>query len=108
MYLKTDWKNNLTRGLFKFDSFLTPVLSSVHNIQATIKNAPDNVIGMVKGLSDNIITNTVESINKIRPTTSTPNTPTTNKFSQTNATNNNLDKDLMTDDVIFKILLKKK
>jgi hypothetical protein len=45
------------------DSFLTPMISSVQNIQMTIKNAPDNVICMVKGLTD-----TVESsINKIRP-----------------------------------------
>lgn len=73
---------------------LTPVLSSVQNIQATIKNAPDNVIGMVKGLSDNILTNTVESINKIRPTnTSIPNNNNVNSINNGNV--NITDKDLI-------------
>ena len=43
------------------------MITSVHTIQTSIKNAPDNVIGMVKGISDNIITNTVDTFNKINP-----------------------------------------
>ena len=39
----------------KVDSFLTPMISSVQSFQTTIKNAPDNVIGMVKGISDNLL-----------------------------------------------------
>ncbi len=94
----------------KFDSFLTPVLSSVQNFQTSIKNAPDNVIGIVKGLSDNIITNTVESINKIRvpnatngtneqPTISLSSIKSQNENNQT--VTNGLDKDIMIDDVKF-------
>ena len=80
----------------------------MQNIQATIKNAPDNVIGMVKGLSDNIITNTVESINKIRPnssalsvtseSTALNNNKPLNSNSNLNINSNGLDKDLMTDE----------
>lgn len=31
------------------------MISSVQNIQTSIKNAPDNVLGMVKGISDNLL-----------------------------------------------------
>ena len=41
----------------KVDSILTPMLSSVQSFQTTIKNAPDNVMGMVKGISDNLLPN---------------------------------------------------
>ena len=40
----------------KVDSLLVPMISSVNSFQASIKNAPDNVFGMVKGFSDNLIT----------------------------------------------------
>jgi hypothetical protein len=59
------WQNKQTTFKRRVDSFLTPMISSVQNIQSSIKNAPDNVIGMVKGLSDNILMS------------STINTPTT-------------------------------
>jgi hypothetical protein len=49
------WQNKQTTFKSRVDSFLTPMISSVQSIQSSIKNAPDNVIGMVKGLSDNIL-----------------------------------------------------
>ncbi|CAF0922022.1 unnamed protein product [Brachionus calyciflorus] len=45
----------------RFDSFLTPMISSVQTLQSSIKNAPDNVIGMVKGISDNLLSDTQNS-----------------------------------------------
>ena len=62
---------------------------------------------MVKGLSDNIITNTVESINKIRIPNNSTNEQQTISSSGTKSPNgntiqiitNSLDKDLMIDDV---------
>ncbi len=50
------WDNTQTNFDRRMDSLF---LSTVKNIQASIKNAPDNVIGMVKGLSDNLISNSV-------------------------------------------------
>lgn len=39
----------------KFGSLLTPMISSVQNIQTTLINAPDNVLGMVKGVSELVL-----------------------------------------------------
>ncbi len=72
------------------DSFLTPMISSVQSFQTTIKNAPDNVIGMVKGISDNLLTNsitnmtmtsssaTISSANNQNQSSSTSSSSTTN------------------------------
>jgi hypothetical protein len=47
---------NYLFSTIKFDSFLTPVISSVRNIEASFKNAPENVANMVKEiLPDNPI-----------------------------------------------------
>lgn len=49
------WENKNNNIKRKFDSLLSPVISSVQNIQTSIKNAPDNMIDMFKGLSDNLL-----------------------------------------------------
>jgi hypothetical protein len=68
------------------------MITSVHTIQTSIKNAPDNVIGMVKGISDNILTNTVDTFNKINPVGSAsstlPNSQSTSSGFSTISSNN--------------------
>lgn len=65
------WDNTQTNFDRRVDSLF---LSTVKNIQSSIKNAPDNVFGMVKGLSDNLISSTVvDTFSKIN-TASMPNT----------------------------------
>jgi sorting nexin-13 len=46
------WQTSQTKFKRRVDSFLTPVLSSVQNIQTSIKNAPENMIGIVKDTVD--------------------------------------------------------
>jgi hypothetical protein len=79
----------------KVDSFLTPMISSVQNLQTTIKNAPENMIGMVKGITD-----TVESsINKIRPNQANSDVfqSTGSSVSQVNADRVSIDRSVMDD-----------
>jgi hypothetical protein len=69
-----------------------PMISSVQNIQSSIKNAPDNVIGMVKGLSDNVVDSINKSISVASPqATQTPgtasNSNSSSSFSSLNAAN---------------------
>jgi hypothetical protein len=52
---------------------LTPVISSVQSFQTTIKNAPENVMGMVKGISDNLLTNSITTTSSSSVSTSTNN-----------------------------------
>ncbi len=59
------WDNTQTNFDRRVDSIF---LSTVKNIQSSIKNAPDNMIGMVKGFSDNIITDAFSKINTISST----------------------------------------
>lgn len=40
------------------------MISSVQNIQTSIKNAPDNVLEMVKGISDNLLPDTSTPMTK--------------------------------------------
>ncbi len=52
---------------------MTPVISSVQSFQTTIKNAPENVMGMVKGISDNLLTNSITTTSSSSVSTSTNN-----------------------------------
>ena len=52
---------------------MTPVISSVQSFQTTIKNAPENVMGMVKGISDNLLTNSITTTSCSSVSTSTNN-----------------------------------
>lgn len=54
------------------------MISSVQNIQTTLINAPDSVIGIVKGMSDNLLVN---DSSKTSPTSSSSN------FSKTTSVN---------------------
>src|SRR5262245_33062476 len=56
------WKNTNNNIKRKFDSLLSPMLNSVQNIQTSIKNAPDNVIDMFKGISDNLLSQNAENV----------------------------------------------
>ena len=52
------------------------MISSVQNIQTSIKNAPENVLGMVKGISDNLTSNnSSDSINKFNSQSSVTSLP---------------------------------
>ena len=42
----------------KFGLLLNPMILSVQNIQTTLINAPDNVLGIVKGMSDIVLNDT--------------------------------------------------
>ena len=67
------WENSQTNFKRRVDSILTPMISSVQNIQSSILNAPDNVMGIVSKISDNLLPNNmVESLsNKLNATSPT-------------------------------------
>jgi hypothetical protein len=48
------WENTNNNIKRRFDSILSPMLTSVQNLQSSIKNAPDNMLDMFKGISDNL------------------------------------------------------
>lgn len=59
------------------------MITSVQSIQSSIKNAPDNVLGMVKGISDNLLSNSVvDSLSKIN----TPSSGISSQNSQSSST----------------------
>jgi hypothetical protein len=60
------WDNSQTNFTRRFDSIFTPMISSVQNIQTSIN---ENVIGMVKGISDNLnpVVNTFSKMNSAVP-----------------------------------------
>lgn len=63
------WDPTQTNFMRRVDSIFTPMISSVQNIQTSINT---NVIGMVKGISDNLnpVVNTFSKMNNASPTTS--------------------------------------
>ncbi len=60
------WDNSQTNLTRRIDSIFTPMISSVQNIQSSIN---ENVIGMVKGISDNLnpVVNTFSRMNSVTP-----------------------------------------